>query len=44
LPALRGAIDGGSLLVIGEPGAGKTGVLVKLAKSKSKRARLSFSL
>jgi hypothetical protein len=32
LPALREAIDGGSLLVIGEPGAGKTGVLVTLAE------------
>jgi hypothetical protein len=31
LPALKAAIDGGSLLVIGEPGAGKTGVLVTLA-------------
>ena len=31
LPALKNAIDGGSLLVIGEPGAGKTGVLVTLA-------------
>lgn len=31
LPALKVAIDGGSLLVIGEPGAGKTGVLVTLA-------------
>lgn len=28
MPALSEAIDGGSLLVIGEPGAGKTGVLV----------------
>ena len=32
LPALRAAINGGSLLVIGEPGAGKTGVLVGLAQ------------
>ena len=32
LPALKAAIDGGSLLVIGEPGAGKTGVLVALAQ------------
>jgi hypothetical protein len=31
LPALKAAIEGGSLLVIGEPGAGKTGVLVTLA-------------
>lgn len=31
LAALKAAIDGGSLLVIGEPGAGKTGVLVTLA-------------
>ncbi len=33
LPALAEAIEGGSLLVIGEPGAGKTGVLVTLAES-----------
>jgi hypothetical protein len=32
LPALKAAILGGSLLVIGEPGAGKTGVLVALAE------------
>ncbi len=31
LPALGAAVDDGSLLVIGEPGAGKTGVLVVLA-------------
>ncbi len=31
LPSLSAAISGGSLLVIGEPGAGKTGVLVALA-------------
>ena len=31
LPALKDTIDGGSLLVIGEPAAGKTGVLVTLA-------------
>ena len=30
-PALRSAINNGSLLVVGEPGAGKTGVLVELA-------------
>jgi hypothetical protein len=32
LPALKAAIGDGSLLVIGEPGAGKTGVLVALAR------------
>jgi hypothetical protein len=37
LPALRAAIDGGSLLVIGEPGAGKTGVLVTLADQIQKQ-------
>jgi len=31
IPLLRNAIDTGSLLLIGEPGAGKTGVLVTLA-------------
>jgi len=31
LPSLNAAIGGGSLLVIGEPGAGKTGALVALA-------------
>jgi hypothetical protein len=31
LPSLHDAIGGGSLLVIGEPGAGKTGALVALA-------------
>ncbi|RUL79929.1 ATP-binding protein [Dyella choica] len=39
LPALRTAIDGGSLLVIGEPGAGKTGVLVALAKQSLNQSR-----
>lgn len=34
MPALRAAVDGGSLLVVGEPGAGKTGVLVALAEEK----------
>ena len=32
MPELSAAVDGGSLLVIGEPGAGKTGVLVALAE------------
>lgn len=32
LPSLRDAITNGSLLVIGEPGAGKTGVLVRYAR------------
>lgn len=32
LPALNEAINSGSLLVIGEPGAGKTGALVALAE------------
>ena len=32
MPALAEAIAGGSLLVIGEPGAGKTGVLVTLVE------------
>jgi hypothetical protein len=31
LPSLSAAIGGGSLLVVGEPGAGKTGALVALA-------------
>lgn len=43
LPALSAAIDGGSLLVIGEPGAGKTGVLVALAnQSLNQSAPLVF--
>jgi hypothetical protein len=33
MAALADAIDGGSLLVIGEPGAGKTGVLMTYAES-----------
>ncbi|MEJ1172014.1 ATP-binding protein [Variovorax sp. CCNWLW235] len=32
LPPLREAIENGSLLVVGEPGAGKTGVLVRYAR------------
>lgn len=32
MPELREAVAGGSLLVVGEPGAGKTGVLVRLAQ------------
>lgn len=32
MPEMCAAVDGGSLLVIGEPGAGKTGVLVALAE------------
>lgn len=32
MPELRDAAAGGSLLVVGEPGAGKTGVLVRLAE------------
>jgi len=31
LPALSDAVENGSLLVVGEPGAGKTGVLVRYA-------------
>ena len=38
LPSLNAAIGGGSLLVIGEPGAGKTGVLVALAAQLVTRA------
>lgn len=34
MAALRTAVDGGSLLVVGEPGAGKTGVLVALAEEQ----------
>ena len=34
LPALKDAVNSGSLLVIGEPGAGKTGVLVSLAQER----------
>lgn len=34
MPALRSAAEDGSLLVIGAPGAGKTGVLVALAKER----------
>jgi len=34
MAALRAAVEGGSLLVIGEPGAGKTGVLVALAEER----------
>jgi hypothetical protein len=34
MPSLQKAVDGGSLLVIGEPGAGKTGVLVALAEQR----------
>lgn len=34
MPALRSAAEEGSLLVIGEPGAGKTGVLVALAQER----------
>jgi hypothetical protein len=34
MPALNSAAEQGSLLVIGEPGAGKTGVLVALAQAK----------
>lgn len=34
MASLRAAVDGGSLLVVGEPGAGKTGVLVALAEEK----------
>ena len=37
LPSLDAAIDGGSLLVIGEPGAGKTGALVALATQRVMR-------
>lgn len=37
MPDLDAAIDGGSLLVIGEPGAGKTGVLVMFAEERSRR-------
>lgn len=33
LASLREAVNGGSLLLIGEPGAGKTGVLVSLARA-----------
>lgn len=34
MPSLQTAVDGGSLLVIGEPGAGKTGVLIALAEQR----------
>ena len=34
MAALRAAIEGGSLLVVGEPGAGKTGVLVAFAEEE----------
>lgn len=34
MPALKAAAEDGSLLVIGEPGAGKTGVLVALAQER----------
>ncbi|WP_434517865.1 hypothetical protein [Pseudomonas sp. NFX1] len=34
MPALRAAAEAGSFLVIGEPGAGKTGVLVALAEER----------
>lgn len=34
ITAFTNAADGGSLLVIGEPGAGKTGVMVNLAEDK----------
>jgi hypothetical protein len=37
LPALHAAVGGGSLLVIGEPGAGKTGALVALAEQLLRR-------
>lgn len=37
LPGLRQAVDGGSLLVTGEPGAGKTGVLVGFARELTQR-------
>ena len=37
LPSLNAAIGGGSLLVIGEPGAGKTGALVALATQLATR-------
>ena len=39
MPSLVEAIEGGSLMVIGEPGAGKTGVLVAFAEEWAKRAR-----
>lgn len=38
MPALRLAAEDGSLLVIGEPGAGKTGVLVALAQERLRDA------
>lgn len=38
MPALRVAVQQGSLLVIGEPGAGKTGVLVTLAQERLRDA------
>lgn len=37
MPALKAAAEDGSLLVIGEPGAGKTGVLVALAQERLHR-------
>jgi hypothetical protein len=37
LPSLSAAIGGGSLLVVGEPGAGKTGALVALATQLAER-------
>jgi len=40
--ALGSAINGGSLLVIGEPGAGKTGVLVNYAITLGSNAPLVF--
>ena len=43
LPSLNTAIRGGSLLVIGEPGAGKTGALVALAAQLVKEPHPSSS-
>jgi len=38
MPALRSAAEDGSLLVVGEPGAGKTGVLVAMAQERLRDA------